>query len=421
MPARSYIFTPNTLRTSARIAAAAITLMVVAACATDKSGPTELNSRVGAERSGVPFDGGLASPRWQAIARTLVGQAAFSPTTAGRAYPFLGVGQYLAVQKAESAIQGEGRVRTESDRGAVAGVSAAVLTYLFPASAQMLEDTVTALANAGPGQPHPAFLAGEAIGRAVGAEMVARATNDGFSIFSNPAPPVGPGFWTTNAPGLPVAGGNLPGVRPWFLTSANQFRPGPPPAFGSTDFNTARDEIEHLTAVGTRTAEQEAIAVRWALNAGTQTASGFWLGFASDQIAARGLSERDATHVFALVSSTMADATIGCWDAKLTYWLIRPWKADPAVNTMALVGRPNHPSYPSGHSCVSSSAGAVIESFFPDLTPQVNAMVIEAGLSRMYAGIHYRFDIETGQALGRNVAAFTIAADRSGNSVLTAH
>ena len=421
MRPRSSLLPPNALRTSARIAAASIALAVLSACATDKSGPTDLNSRVGAERSGLPFDGGLVSPRWQAIARTLVAQAAFAPTTAGRAYPYLGVAQYLAVQKAEAAINGEGRVRTESDRGAVAGASAAVLTYLFPASAQMLEDTVTALANAGPGQPHPAFLAGEAIGRAVGAEMVARATNDGFSIFANPAPPVGPGFWTTNAPGLPVAGGNLPGLSRWFLTSADQFRPGPPPAFGSADFNAARDEIEHLTAVGTRTDEQVAIAVRWALNPGTPTASGFWLGFASDQIVARGLSESDATHIFALVSATVADATIGCWDAKFTYWLIRPWKADAAINTIAAVGRPNHPSYPSGHSCVSSSAGAVIESFFPDLTPQVNAMVVEAGLSRMYAGIHYRFDIETGQALGRNVAAFTIAADRSGNSVLTAH
>jgi membrane-associated phospholipid phosphatase len=421
MPVRSSLFPPKALRTSARIAAAAITLTFLTACATDKSGPTELTSRVSAARSGVPFDEGLASPVWQSIARTLVSQAAYAPTTAGRAYPFLGVGQYLAVQRAEAAINGNGRVRIESDRGAVAGASAAVLTYLFPASAQMIEDSVTAQANAGPGQPHPAFAKGEAIGRAVGAEMVARATSDGFSIFSNPAPPVGPAFWTTNAPGLPIAGGQLPGVRRWFLTSADQFRPGLPPAFGSPTFNAARDEIEHITAVGTRTPDQVAIAVKWALNAGTPTASGFWLGFASDQIVARGLSERDATHVFALVSSTIADATIGCWDAKLTFWLVRPWQTDPAVNTIAAVGRPNHPSYPSGHSCVSASAGAVIESFFPDLTPQVNAMVAEAGLSRMYAGIHYRFDIDVGQALGRNVAAFTIAADRSGNSVLTAH
>jgi membrane-associated phospholipid phosphatase len=345
----------------------------------------------------------------------------YSPINAGHAYPLLGVAQYLAVQKAEAAISGEGRVRIESDRGAVAGASVVVLSYLFPTKAQMLEDTVTAQANAGPGQPHPAFSAGEAIGRAVGAEIVTRATGDGFSIVSNPAPPIGPGFWTTNAPGLPVAGGQFPGITPWFLTSADQFRPPPPPAFGSADFNTARDEIEHLTAVGTRTPEQEAIAVRWALNAGTATAAGFWLGFASDQIDAHSLSEREATHVFALTSATMADATIGCWDAKLYYWLIRPWKADAAINTIALVGRPNHPSYPSGHSCVSSSGAAVLASFFPELTTQLNGMVIEAGLSRMYAGIHYRFDIEAGQTLGRNVAAFTMAADASGHSVLTAH
>jgi membrane-associated phospholipid phosphatase len=48
-------------------------------------------------------------------------------------------------------------------------------------------------------------------------------------------------------------------------------------------------------------------------------------------------------------------------------------------------------------------------------------MVIEAGLSRMYGGIHYRFDIDAGQLLGHSVAAFTIHADASGNSVLTAH
>jgi membrane-associated phospholipid phosphatase len=48
-------------------------------------------------------------------------------------------------------------------------------------------------------------------------------------------------------------------------------------------------------------------------------------------------------------------------------------------------------------------------------------MVVQAGRSRMYGGIHYAFDISAGQTLGRNVAAFTIAADASGESVLTAH
>src|SRR5436190_1881873 len=214
-----------------------------------------------------------------------------------------------------------------------------------------------------------------------------------------------------------VAGGDMPGVTPWFLTSANQFRPGPPPAFGSAEFLAALAEIRTIS--DTRTAAQIQTAAYWALNAGTVTAAGFWLQVATDDINAHGLSEREATHIYALTSAVMFDAGIGCWDAKLFYWLVRPWKADPLITTTAAVGKPNHPSYPSGHSCVSSSGAEVISTFFPEQRAQLAAMVEEAGLSRMYGGIHYRFDIEAGQALGRNVARFAIAADASGNSVLT--
>jgi len=124
-----------------------------------------------------------------------------------------------------------------------------------------------------------------------------------------------------------------------------------------------------------------------------------------------------------LTSTTMFDAAISCWDAKLTYWLIRPWNADTRIVPLASMGTPppNHPSYPSGHSCVSSSGAEVLATFFPENRTELEAMVTEAGLSRMYGGIHYRFDIVAGQHLGRSVAAFTIAADASGSSVLTAH
>jgi hypothetical protein len=418
MRVRSSLFPATVLRTSARIAIPGLALAFISACATDKPGPTELSVGVSADRGGTPAAvEGLASPAWQQTARDLVAGATFSPLAAAHAYPLVGVAQYQAVQQAEAAISGGGRVRLESDRGAVAGASVVVLSYLFPTKVQMLEDLVTAQAATGPGDPQPAFVAGEAIGRAVGAAMVTRARGDGFSVVADPPPTVGPGFWTTNAVGTAVAGGQFPGVARWFLTSANQFRPGPPPAFGSDVFNAALAEIRQIS--DTRTDEQSRIAGIWAYNAGTSTPSGFWLDYASQRIVEHGLSERDATHVFALLSATMEDATVGCWDAKLTYWLIRPWKADAGISVLASVGKPNHPSYPSGHSCVSSSGAAVIASFFPERTTELNAMVVEAGLSRMYGGIHFRFDCETGQALGRSVAEFAIAADRLGHSELT--
>ena len=434
MPVRSSLLLPNASRTLARISTAVITVALITACATDQPNPTGLSPSLDASRNVGSSAEALASPVWQATARTLVSQAAFSPLAAVHAYPLLGVAQYLAVQRAEAAIGGRdddrakgsghdngdrGGQSSATDRGAVAGASVVTLSYLFHHQMQALEGMVTAQASAGNAKSQAAFAAGEAIGRVVGAEIVARAISDGFSVVANPAPPVGPGFWTTNAPGLPVAGGQFPGITPWFLRSAHQFRPGRPPAFGSAAFNAALAEIRHIS--DTRTQAQTDIAAFWALNATTPTASGFWLSVPTDSgwVAQHAMSERQVTHLYALMSATMMDATIGCWDAKLTYWLIRPWKADPLITVVAAVGKPNHPSYPSGHSCVSSSGASILSSFFPEKRAQLDAMVVQAGLSRMYGGIHYRFDIEAGQALGRSVARLTIRKDASGKSVLT--
>ena len=429
-------FPAATRRTLARMSTTLIGVALMAGCTADRPDPTGLNPGVPTFSNGLPFAEGLASPGWQRVARDYVANAGFSPTTAARDYPLLGVAQYLAVQRAEAAIGDPnkkdassgngigagGRPRLETDRGAVAGASVVVLSYLFsaPAQVQAFEDMVSAQENiTSQGRPREAFLAAEAIGRAVGSQIVTRAIGDGFSNPITAVPPIGPGFWTSNTNPITIAGGQFPGVRPWFLTSASQFRPGPPPAFGSSEFNAALLEVRQISDA--RTQAQIDTAAIWAMNAGTPTAAGSWLDTASHEIEAHGLSEREATHVFALVSATMLDAVIGCWDAKMTYWLIRPWKADPAITPTAAVGKPNHPSYPSGHSCVSSSAGEILSTFFPEERAHFESLVAQAGRSRVLGGIHYTFDVTTGQALGRSVAQFAIAADASGNSALTAH
>src|SRR5258706_10370897 len=160
-------------------AGTAALLLVVAgltACTDRTSAPTGIS----AARSGVPFAAGLASPTWQATAATRASQANFSPLAATHAYGLVGVAQYWAVQRADAPADDNGRSQLEAERGAVAGASAVVLTYLFPAAAQSFEDLVTAQSNAGPGQSQPSFARGEEIGRAVGAEIVARAQADGF-------------------------------------------------------------------------------------------------------------------------------------------------------------------------------------------------------------------------------------------------
>jgi len=152
--------------------------------------------------------------------------------------------------------------------------------------------------------------------------------------------------------------------------------------------------------------------------AGTNSISGFWNVIATGWIEESGLREREATHVFALLNAAMMDAAIGCWDAKLTYWFIRPPQADPAIRLIPAIGLPNHPSYPSAHSCFSGAAVGILSEFFPTKTGSLNAMVDQAGLARIYAGIHYRFDVDVGQQLGRQVARFVGAVDRFGSSAV---
>jgi hypothetical protein len=58
---------------------------------------------------------------------------------------------------------------------------------------------------------------------------------------------------------------------------------------------------------------------------------------------------------------------------------------------------------------VSSAVGAVLSDAFPSERRRLDALVVEAGMSRVYAGIHYRFDVEAGQDIGRRAAAKALA------------
>ncbi len=279
---------------------------------------------------------------------------------------------------------------------------ARVLGFLFPAAAGALNQRAQAEGAAGPGNVHPHYTRGLAIGDNAGAAMVERLRVDRFTAPWTGTVPVGPGLWTANGP---PAGATFGGVTPYLLTSGAQFRPPPPPVFNSPAFLTDLGEIRSLS--DTRTPAQNAIALFWNFPTGTFTPPGYWNLTAANYIGTFGLNERAATRAFALMGAAMMDAMIGCWDAKYFYWTLRPSQADPGI-TLSF-GLPNHPSYPSGHSCVSAAAATVLKDIFPARGAELDGWVVEAGLSRMYAGIHYRFDITAGQDLGQAVARWAIA------------
>ena len=352
-----------------------------------------------------------ASLGWQELTRSLVMANNLGAQPAARAYALVSVAQYGAINDRHDDDQGnrsdrgdgpEGRRRVAFERGAVAGASWVVLAFLFPNSAAALEQRV-ADEQAAAGTPQ--FARGVEEGKTMGNRQVEWAKADRYTAPFTGTIPVGPGLWTSSA--APPVGPMFGGTAPYFLRSGSQFRPAPPPAFNSPTFLAARAEIRLLS--DTRTSEQLAIARFWALPAGTPTTPGYWNQVAGDFIEQHGLNERQATHVFALMDAAMMDAMIGCWDAKYFYWYIRPSQSDAAITLP--IGLPNHPSFPSGHSCQSAAATTVLTHFFPEHATDLQHKLEQAGLSRMYAGIHYRFDIEAGAELGTSVGKYAIRFD----------
>jgi membrane-associated phospholipid phosphatase len=335
-----------------------------------------------------------SSVTWNGTARDLLTAQAANPFVQVRVLTYLSLAQYNAIIAAEdSKTPGP----HPSAAGAAAGASVVVLKDFFPDQAGSLEDQIAAQAA----EKHQAFAAGEAIGRAVGEEVVAYAQSDNTGVLPPPPVPVGPGFWTSTAP-IP----GLFGTRPLALTSPDQFRPPPAPAFGSRAFLNALARIRLLS--DTRTPAQLAQAQFW-----NARVAGFQNEIASELIVSHRRSERSAAHILALANMAGFDALIGCWDAKFTYWYIRPSQADPAITLP--IGLPNHPSFPSAHSCVTAAYSEILGHFFRDERPRLAANVTASGRSRMYAGIHYRFDIVAGQVLGRQVADHVLATDVTGH------
>ena len=392
----------------ARAATAAVAMFALSACADSATGPSSSSLEASASPDAVQFNDALASVAWNAVARGLTSKYPTSQQGGTRLFAYLSLAQYDAVIAAED---GKDNGEHPSPAAAVAGASAVVLAAQYPAEASALDALVAAQASSPtwPGNAQKSFAAGEAIGRAIGQQILTSAAGDGFTSAQGPAIPVCPGCWFSATP--PVFP-RLAEMRPFFLTNASQFRPPPPPAFGSPAFLAALAEVRQIA--DTRTAEQTAIAKFWALPGGYAVAQSYNNQIATDLIVEFHLDERRAAHALALVNMAVMDAFIACHDAKYTYWLLRPSMADPGIKLA--IGLPNHPSYPSNHACVTGTTMAVLGALFPSRADELWGLAEEAGISRIYGGIHYRFDMDAGLTLARQIADWSIAHDINGHA-----
>lgn len=382
------------MRYHAGILAILTSATLTAGCGDTNTAPGGASTEVA--YSNVKFWEAGATAGWNELATSL---AARRVINANRLYAYLSMAQYRSAEAAA------GILPHPPTSAAIGGGSAAVLSAFFPADIAEIEAALDAqeAAEPWPGDKHHDFAAGEALGRAVGARVLTFAQGDRVGLADPGTPPVGPGYWIWN--GNPIVRLNYR-ARPIYLASDGEFRPAPPPAFGSAGYLAALAEVRQVS--DTRTAEQLAIAIYWNVNQSPRSNAAMQ-NLAVELIRSYHVRDIDAAKVMFLMNTAAYDALIGCADAKFAYWFIRPSQADPAITLP--IGLPNHPSYPSAHSCISGAITGVLAAAFPSEATRLAEIAEEASLSRLYGGIHYRFDMEAGLALGQAVAAKAMAAD----------
>jgi len=382
--------------------------VIVTGC--DLSGPHE-QAAPAVQLDAVKFWESGASVYWNGVARDLVVTFGSNPFQAIRGFSVLSAAQYNAAVAAEASTEPG---QHPSVRAAVAAASVVVLSYLYPLQAAALDLQLgNFLASPEwPGEQNGEQPAGVTIGQSVGQALVARAKTDGFFAPWSGTVPTGPGIWFSSAtPPAPPIGPQFGKAKTYFLLSGDQFRPPPPPVFGSPEFLAALAEVRHYS--DTRTQEQIDLAKFWDRPPGLLTPPSYWNKTAADLAVQYHIGEREAAHLFALMNMTGFDAIVASHDAKYFYWLLRPTQADPAITLV--VPLPNFPSYPSNHAALSAAMAAILGRDFPAEADRLAGLADQAALSRVYGGIHYWFDGEAGLVLGRKVADWAIQHDVNGH------
>jgi|GEM_PF-34703 len=378
------------------------------------------------------WDDSSAVGPWIEITMSSVLEHHMNPPRAARAYALVSVAMYEAMIATsqlepmfpavaclhETGLQPivpcDSNPTYPAEHAVVAGAASTVLTYLFPDQADEFAAWAAEAAESRlwAGASLQFFNdAGLALGRQVGELVIARGQTDGSSAVFEDEIPQGDQYWIPEAPAFngptePMAGQ----WQTWNLTSPDQFRPGPPPEYGSPEFMTEVQEVYNVTQ--NLTLEQQMIASYWQDKNGTYTPPGHWNAIALELVRDAGLNSAETARIFAALNTAQADAFTALWDAKFTYWSLRPITAiqrliDP--DWQPYIYTPPFPSYISGHSTTSSAAAVVLGHFFPDDAEQLTAWAEEAALSRLYGGIHFRSDNETGLAVGRLVAGEALA------------
>ncbi|MGH7603717.1 MAG: vanadium-dependent haloperoxidase [Gemmatimonadaceae bacterium] len=441
------------------VSSGAVIGLLAAACADNPAATVAGPEATAKSQAGIhgpstaaDFDPGVPLAYYQRSLTYSKQTAGFTPPVQARAFGYMGLALYESVikgmpdnQSVASQLNGIGPLPQANgipyNWALVANAAMAeVMRGLWGDQTNMaaantadltaLEDSLASAYSVGV-PPGIAKLSSD-FGRSVGAAVFSTSRDDGGdrSYLTNfPAsyvPPTGPGFWVP----LPGQVAMQPfwsrTMTPLALSNAAQCNPGPPPAY-SEDHNSqfySEANFDYQLSQNL-TQEERTIAQYWADGPGTISGPGHALAIVGEVVMQQHANMAQAAEAYARAGIANADALTGIWQAKYQYNLIRPITyirrvIDPTWTP--LLPTPPFPEYVSAHSGQSAAVAATLEALFGTNVPFVDhahdadgfaarsfdhifAAAEEAGISRLYAGIHFQSGNLNGRALGNCVAA----------------
>jgi hypothetical protein len=319
---------------------------------------------------------------------------------------------------------------TTSEEAAAAAAAGTVLAGANPAAQPEWQAALAAYLATIP--DNAAKAEGINLGEAVAVQMLAARADDGANAPDVYRPRTAPGVYVPTV--TPLAA-HWPGVKPFALTSASQFRPPAPIPLNSTEWAANYNEIKDFggNASSKRSARQTEDARFWLAVDGR-----VYYPIIRTLAAEKELNLIDCARLFALTALGRADGLIAVFDAKYHYEFWRPVTAirngdidgNPATERDAawqpFDATPMHPEYPCAHCIESAAVAGVVQTVFgtadipevsitsptaPGVThhwTNVHAFADEVAQARIWAGFHYRFSTRVGQDMGYKIGEYVV-------------
>jgi hypothetical protein len=371
---------------------------------------------------------------WNTRAGDIVVSARMAPPPANRAMAIANTAVYEAVNTITKRYPA-GTLKLGAEPGAsvdaaIAAANRTTLAKLLPTQQVAIDGVYqAALAKIADGA---AKTSGIAVGEQAAAAILALRAEDGATAGETYRPQTVAGVYVpTVIPAVP----QWPQRKPWLMTSAAQFRPGPPPALTSPVWARDFNEVKALGVKSNsrRTAEQTQIGSFW-----EATLPPIYNGIVLSVANAPGREVTQNARLFAAVAQAADDALLAVFEAKYHYNFWRPVTAirngdldgnDATERDAAwtpFVETPMHPEYPCAHCIVAAAVGTVLQAEvgtgpMPTLTTtsylvngparnwtKIDDFMQEVANARVYDGVHYRNSTEVGIAMGKQVGALAV-------------